>query len=138
MKLTIENLPQLSAQDKIDLGKIWQDSEYQMALTAPITTEHTLFVARFNGRLLAACRIKYRAKTALISDFMVREVTRRRGVGHYLLTQCLEKNPTITHWQALLKKGQINDPVAQAFLAHHHFATSLQADTYDYFCADKA
>lgn len=91
MKLTIENLPQLSAQDKIDLGKIWQDSEYQMALTAPITTEHALFVARFNGRLLAACRIKYRAKTALISDFMVREVTRRRGVGHYLLTQCLEK-----------------------------------------------
>ncbi|RFY44337.1 aspartate 1-decarboxylase autocleavage activator PanM, partial [Salmonella enterica subsp. enterica serovar Enteritidis] len=25
-----------------------------------------------------------------------------------------------------------------AFLAHHHFATSLQADTYDYFCNDKA
>ncbi|MDM3792617.1 aspartate 1-decarboxylase autocleavage activator PanM, partial [Proteus mirabilis] len=75
----------------------------QMALTAPITTEHALFVARFNGRLLEACRIKYQAKTALISDFMVREVTRRRCVGHYLLTQCLEKNPTITHWQALLK-----------------------------------
>ncbi|HDU8620451.1 TPA: acetyl-CoA sensor PanZ family protein, partial [Proteus mirabilis] len=37
MKLTIEKLPQLSAQDKIDLGKIWQDSKYQMALTAPIT-----------------------------------------------------------------------------------------------------
>ena len=29
MKLTIEKLAQLSEQDRIDLGKIWQDTRYQ-------------------------------------------------------------------------------------------------------------
>ena len=36
MKLTIEKLAQLSEQDRIDLGKIWQDTRYQYTLCGKI------------------------------------------------------------------------------------------------------
>lgn len=48
MKLTIEKLTQFSEQDRIDLGKIWQDARYQSALKNEINNENILFVARFN------------------------------------------------------------------------------------------
>lgn len=131
MKLTIEKLTQLSAQDSIDLGKIWQEPCYQHALTTEITEDNTLFVARFNERLLAACRIQLSGNKAIITDFMVREVTRRRGVGHYLLTQCLSAYPDITHWQAISLSNEENGyDVAHAFLAHHQFSPSPQSDLY--------
>ncbi|MBI6529476.1 aspartate 1-decarboxylase autocleavage activator PanM [Proteus vulgaris] len=131
MKLTIEKLAQLSEQDRIDLGKIWQDARYQSALATEINAENTLFVARFNERLLAACWVKLSNKKAVITDFMVREVTRRRGVGHYLLTQCLCAYPDITHWQAIsLSAEESGYDIAHAFLAHHQFSASPQSDLY--------
>lgn len=131
MKLTIEKLTQLSEQDYIDLGKIWQAPCYQGALMNEITDNNVLFVARFNERLLAACRIKLSDNKAVITDFMVREVTRRRGVGHYLLTQCLSAYPDITHWQAISLSTKENGyDVAHAFLTHHQFSPSQQSDLY--------
>lgn len=131
MKLTIEKLTQLSAQDRIDLGKIWQEPCYQHALITEITEDNTLFVARFNERLLAACRIQLSGNKAIITDFMVREVTRRRGVGHYLLTQCLCAYPDITHWQAVSLSNEENGyDVAHAFLTRHQFSPSTQSDLY--------
>lgn len=131
MKLTIEKLTQLSTQDRIDLGKIWQEPCYQRALTTEITEDNTLFVARFNERLLAACRIQLSGNKAIITDFMVREVTRRRGVGHYLLTQCLSAYPDIPHWQAISLSNEKNGyDVAHAFLTHHQFNPSPQSDLY--------
>lgn len=131
MKLTIEKLTQLSAQDRIDLGKIWQEPCYQHALTDKITEDNALFVARFNERLLAACRITLSDKKAVITDFMVREVTRRRGVGHYLLTQCLCAYPDITYWQATSLPAEENGyDIAHAFLIHHQFNPSPQSDLY--------
>ncbi|WPC99546.1 aspartate 1-decarboxylase autocleavage activator PanM [Proteus terrae] len=131
MKLTIEKLAQLSEQDRIDLGKIWQDTRYQSALKNEINNENALFVARFNERLLAACWVKLSDKKAVITDFMVREVTRRRGVGHYLLTQCLSAYPDIHHWQAIsLSAEESGYDIAHAFLAHHQFSASPQAHIY--------
>lgn len=131
MKLTIEKLTQLSEQDRIDLDKIWQDRRYQSALKNEINDQNGLFVARFNERLLAACWVKLSDNKALITDFMVREVTRRRGVGHYLLTQCLAAYPNITHWQATsLTTEEKGYNVAHAFLTHHQFSGSPQSDIY--------
>lgn len=131
MKLTIEKLTQLSAQDQIDLAKIWQDARYQIALTTPVTETKPLFVARFNERLLAACRVDLSGEQALITDFMVREVMRRRGVGHYLLTQCLSAYPYLNHWQALsLSTEESGYDVAHAFLIHHQFSPSSQGHIY--------
>ncbi|WP_211824179.1 aspartate 1-decarboxylase autocleavage activator PanM [Proteus terrae] len=131
MKLTIEKLTQLSEQDRIDLGKIWQDVRYQSTLKNEINNENILFVARFNERLLAACWVKLSDKKAVISDFMVREVTRRRGVGHYLLTQCLSVYPDIHCWQAIsLSAEESAYDIAHAFLAHHQFSASPQDRIY--------
>ncbi|WP_109393092.1 aspartate 1-decarboxylase autocleavage activator PanM [Proteus terrae] len=131
MKLTIEKLTQLSEQDRIDLGKIWQNVRYQSALKNEINNENVLFAARFNERLLAACWVKLSDKKAVITDFMVREVTRRRGVGHYLLTQCLTTYPDIHHWQAIsLSAEESGYDIAHAFLAHHQFSAPPQSDLY--------
>ena len=139
MKLTIEQLTQLSAQDQIDLAKIWQNARYQTALSTAITDNNLLFVARFNERLLAACRVDLSGEFALITDFMVREVTRRRGVGHYLLTQCLNAYPQRTYWQALsLPTEETGHDVAHAFLSHHQFTPSSQPNIYNYSFTDKA
>ncbi|QIG07353.1 aspartate 1-decarboxylase autocleavage activator PanM [Proteus sp. ZN5] len=131
MKLTIEKLTQLSEQDRIDLGKIWQDVRYQSALRNEISNENVLFVARFNERLLAACWVKLSDEKAVITDFMVRDVTRRRGVGHYLLTQCLSAYPDIDHWQAIsLSVEESGYDIAHAFLVHHQFSASTQSELY--------
>ena len=104
---------------------------YQPALKNEINSENVLFVARFNERLLAACWVKLSGNKAIITDFMVREVTRRRGVGHYLLTQCLCAYPDITHWQAISLSAEENGyDVAHAFLTHHQFSPSSQSDLY--------
>lgn len=127
MKLTIEQLTQPSIQDNLDLAKIWHNERYQNALTAPITQENALFVARFNDRLLAACRVKISADNALITDFVVREVTRRRGVGHYLLTECVNAYPEIINWQAVsLSAKESGYDIAHLFLDYHQFSTSSE------------
>lgn len=131
MKLTIEKLTQCSEQDRIDLGKIWQNARYQSALNTEINEENSLFVARFNERLLAACWVKLSENKAIITDFMVREVTRRRGVGHYLLTQCLCAFPDVSHWQAIsLSNDENGYDIAHAFLTHHQFSPSPHSDLY--------
>lgn len=137
MKLTIEQLEAPSAQDYIDLAKIWQGKRYLPTLIAPSTNEKYLFVARFNERLIAACWIHFSAQQALISDFTVREVTHRRGVGSYLLTQCIQAYPDITHWQASsLSSEDEHYSIADAFLTQHGFTASKNdATLYDYYLA---
>lgn len=139
MKLTIEQLTQPSIQDNLDLAKIWHDERYKSALTSPITQENTLFVARFNDRLLAACRVKLSANTALITDFVVREVTRRRGVGHYLLTECLNAYPEVINWQAVsLPVEESGYDIAHLFLGYHQFsASSEKPEVYHFSLANR-
>ncbi|WP_428944807.1 aspartate 1-decarboxylase autocleavage activator PanM [Pantoea sp. FN060301] len=97
MKLTIIRLQQFSPQDRSDLAKIWPGSDLD-ALEKKLDEQHQLFAAKFNERLLAAVEVTLKGTHGDLDNFMVREVTRRRGVGSYLLEETLAQNSAITQW----------------------------------------
>ncbi|HHC1541439.1 aspartate 1-decarboxylase autocleavage activator PanM [Klebsiella pneumoniae] len=96
MKLTIIRLQHFSEQDRIDLGKIWLSQDLS---TLTLDENHRLYAARFNERLLGAVRVTLRGVEGELSDLCVREVTRRRGVGQYLVEETLRDNPAINSWR---------------------------------------
>ncbi len=100
MKLTIFRLEQLSAQDRICLQKIWPQQDMAL-LEQQLVNQHQLYAARFNDRLLAAARVTITAHQGTISQLEVREDTRRRGVGHYLLSDIQQQNPQVRLWRVL-------------------------------------
>jgi predicted GNAT family N-acyltransferase len=95
MKLTIIRLNTFSEQDHIDLGKIWP--EYSPDSLA-VDDRHCIYAARFNDRLLAAVRVTLSGKDGALDSLRVRDVTRRRGVGKYLLEEVLRAHPEISVW----------------------------------------
>ncbi|HDL6963774.1 TPA: aspartate 1-decarboxylase autocleavage activator PanM [Yersinia enterocolitica] len=97
MKLTIERLTNLTHQDLIDLAKIWPEQQ-QTTWLQWINDGKPLFVARFNERLLGAVKVMVDGQQAELEDLYVREVTRRRGVGLYLIEETLRQLPTIQQW----------------------------------------
>lgn len=97
MKLTIERLTNLTHQDLIDLAKIWPEQE-QTHWLQWISDGKPLFAARFNERLLGAVKVKVDGQQAELEDLCVRDVTRRRGVGLYLIEETLRQLPAIQQW----------------------------------------
>lgn len=95
MKLTIIRLTSFSEQDHIDLAKIWP--EYSPA-SLHIDDTHRIYAARFNDRLLAALRVTLRGTEGVLDSLRVRDVTRRRGVGQYLVEEVMRDNPAMTSW----------------------------------------
>jgi GNAT superfamily N-acetyltransferase len=95
MKLTVIRLTTLSEQDHIDLGKIWP--EYS-ASSLQMDDRHRIYAARFNERLLGAVRVTLQGTQGALDSLRIREVTRRRGVGKYLLEEVLRENPGIDSW----------------------------------------
>ncbi len=98
MKLTIKKLTTLSAQDLIDLAKIWPEqteSDWQ----ASLTNSRMLFAAVFNERILGAVKINLSGDHGELSDLFVREVTRRRGVGLYLIEDLQVQLPQVKSWE---------------------------------------
>jgi len=95
MKLTIIRLESFSEQDQIDLGKIWP--EYSAA-SFDVDDVYRIYAARFNERLLGAIRVTLSFDHAALDSLRVREITRRRGVGLYLLEELMRDNPDITTW----------------------------------------
>ena len=95
MKLTIIRLTSFSEQDHIDLAKIWP--EYSLA-SLDIDDTHHIYAARFNDRLLAAVRVTLRGTEGALDSLRVRDVTRRRGVGQYLVEEVMRDNPAMTSW----------------------------------------
>ena len=93
MKLTIIRLDTFSEQDYLDLGKIWP--EYP-ADSLRVDETHRIYAARFNDRLLGAVRVLLNGTEGTMDSLRVREVTRRRGVGHYLIEEAIRDNPSIT------------------------------------------
>jgi GNAT superfamily N-acetyltransferase len=71
-------------------GKIWPSQDLS---TLTLDENHRLYAARFNERLLGAVRVTLRGVEGELSDLCVREVTRRRGVGQYLVEETLRDNP---------------------------------------------
>ncbi|WP_036768453.1 aspartate 1-decarboxylase autocleavage activator PanM [Photorhabdus australis] len=127
MKLTIEQLTVLSVQDMIDLGKIWPrqtPEQWQIYLK----NGKKLFAARFNGRLLAAVKITFSHQFGLLEDLCVREITRRRGVGLYLINEIKVHHPTVKLWKLSLEGfPDANEPALKGFMSacgFHYDATS--------------
>lgn len=114
MKLTIIRLQQLSEQDRSDLKKIWPQVDAEV-LEATLDAQHQLFAARFNDRLLAAVNVTIAASEGRLSLLDVREVTRRRGVGLYLVEEVLAQNPAVQHW-SVAPDGTSESTVIAAFM----------------------
>ncbi|HBL4691493.1 aspartate 1-decarboxylase autocleavage activator PanM [Citrobacter sedlakii] len=95
MKLTIIRLEHFSDQDLIDLGKIWP--EYSAA-SLSVDETHRIYAARFNERLLGAVRVTLSGAQGALDSLRVREITRRRGVGQYLVEEVIRDNPNISSW----------------------------------------
>ena len=114
MKLTIIRLQQLSEQDRSDLKKIWPQAD-MATLEAQLDEQHRLYAARFNERLLAAVSVTIAGTQGQLSQLEVREVTRRRGVGLYLLEETLAQNADIAQW-SVSNDGRSEPEVIAAFM----------------------
>ena len=112
MKLTIIRLETFSDQDRICLGKIWPE---RIPAESSLDDTHRLYAARFNERLLAAVRVTLSADQGQLDDLCVREVTRRRGVGQYLLEEVMRDNPQVSRW--LLSKAGAEESLEMAAFA---------------------
>ena len=93
MRLSVFHPETVNSQLLIDLKKIytpaWSDTQLtDEALNALITQNQlSLYVAMFNQRHIAAAQLTIEANQARVNNFVVRDLTRRRGVGKYLLAQ---------------------------------------------------
>ncbi|MEC5343412.1 aspartate 1-decarboxylase autocleavage activator PanM [Brenneria populi] len=116
MKLTVERLTVFSAQDKMDLSKIWPHQHIEL-LEKELTEERRLFVARFNDRLLAGVLVEIKGEYAQLNDLMVRVETRRRGVGLYLVEETLRALPGIREWWLVTADhATVNESVLGRFM----------------------
>jgi GNAT superfamily N-acetyltransferase len=112
MPIIVETISTPSDQDWLDLQKIYHDLPHQteLAADAEALKQHIqtrlaqgdeLFAARFNDRLLASCWLGARLEgqkygelsPRQISDFCVRKVTRRRGVGLQFMQTMINQQP---------------------------------------------
>lgn len=114
MKLTIQRLTTLTPQDRIDLGKVWPDLNIQ-ELEQRLDERHRLYAARFNDRLLAGLQLEIAGTHGKIHRLAVRDVTRRRGVGHYLLEETIAQNGSIADWW-IADDGSDDQQVRAAFM----------------------
>lgn len=123
MKLTVIRLQQLSAQDRLDLAKIWPDENLE-ALAQRLDEQHQLYAAKFNDRLLAAVKVTFNGTGAELQDLRVRDVTRRRGVGAWLLEEVLAQNPAAAQWW-MADKNVEDRAVMGAFMQHAGFIAQV-------------
>lgn len=114
MKLTIQRLASLTAQDRIDLAKVWPEIDI-VQLEAQLSDSQRLYAARFNDRLLAALQLTLSGTQGKITHLNVREVTRRRGVGQYLLEETIAQNSALADWW-IADDGDAAQGVRAAFM----------------------
>ncbi|WP_312664748.1 aspartate 1-decarboxylase autocleavage activator PanM [Pantoea sp. CTOTU49201] len=114
MKLTIQRLASLTAQDRIDLAKVWPEIDI-VQLEAQLSDTQRLYAARFNDRLLAALQLTISGTQGKITHINVREVTRRRGVGQYLLEETMAHNSALADWW-IADDGDADQGVRAAFM----------------------
>ncbi|MCG5379172.1 aspartate 1-decarboxylase autocleavage activator PanM [Providencia rettgeri] len=128
MRLTIIPLVNPTEQQYLDLHKIWPDqSPFELAKMRK--AGDLFYAARFNERLLGAAKITVDHNTATLQDFCVREVTRRRGVGSYLLEEICQAIPDITLWKFDISGVALQEKEAvRLFLAANGFNTTAQPD----------
>ena len=118
MKLTIQKLTSLSAQDLIDLAKIWP-AQTESDWHASLQNDRALFAAVFNERILGAVKITLDGNQGELSDLRVREVTRRRGVGLYLMEDVQVQLPQVKSWTMKAEPEPVLDAFMQACGFHN-------------------
>lgn len=97
MPVFVEIVTRPSAQDHIDLTKVYADAPDWLlapyasadALIAGGIGEGRLIAGRFNDRLLGAALLSRDADCWRLSHLCVRKVTRKRGVARRLLDEAL-------------------------------------------------
>jgi hypothetical protein len=94
MPVHLEHISHPTAQDWIDLGKIYTDapqewlsdpSNIKASLEKLLTNNTWLIAGRFNARLLGAMQAKKEGDHIILSNFCVRKITINRGVAHQIL-----------------------------------------------------
>lgn len=131
MRLTIIPLVNPTEQQYLDLHKIWPDqSPFELAKMCKAGEQ--FYAARFNDRLLGAAKNTVDHSTATLWDFCVREVTRRRGVGSYLLEEICQTIPDITLWKFDISGVALQEKEAmQLFLSANGFNATAQPDIWE-------
>lgn len=114
MKLTIQRITALTPQDRLDLAKVWPQIDIAQ-LEVALSETQRLYAARFNDRLLAALQLEMRGTQGKISQLNVREVTRRRGVGQYLLEDTIAQNSEVANWW-IANDGESDQEIRAAFM----------------------
>lgn len=114
MKLTIQRITALTPQDRLDLAKVWPQIDISQLETALSETLH-LYAARFNDRLLGGLQLEICGTQGKISHLNVREVTRRRGVGQYLLEDTMAQNSALADWW-VADDGEDDQNIRAAFM----------------------
>jgi len=95
MPVTLELIEKPSAQDAIDLEKIYNDYPLELrwndlqALLAE-QPQRRLYAGLFNARLLGAASVYLQDNTLIIEHLCVRAITRQRSVARDLLRLILE------------------------------------------------
>jgi len=122
MPVVIEKVIQASAQDLIDLEKIYLDypTAFRFSDLQELQKQATnmaIYGARFNDRLLAAITIKPLAQGFELNHFCTRGLTRRRGVGKELLRQLL---PLLLNQPLQMTLCEVN-PAMQQLLLNNGF-----------------
>ncbi|RVR67709.1 aspartate 1-decarboxylase autocleavage activator PanM, partial [Citrobacter freundii] len=56
------------------------------------------YAARFNERLLGAVRVTLSGTQGALDSLRVRDITRRRGVGQYLIEEVIRENSDVSSW----------------------------------------
>ncbi len=116
MKLAVECLSLFSDQDRIDLAKIWPHQNLDL-LQQSLDAHQRLFASRFNGRLLAAIMVEIDGEYAELDDLMVREATRRRGVGLHLIQEVVRQLPEVKEfWLTAADHAGVNEAVLDRFM----------------------
>ena len=124
MKLTIQRITALTPQDRLDLAKVWPQIDISQ-LEVALSETQRLYAARFNDRLLAALQLEMSGRQGKISQLNVREVTRRRGVGQYLLEDTIAQNSEVADWW-VADDGESAQEVRAAFMQACGFRAQAQ------------
>lgn len=97
MRLSAFTIDTMTAQQLIDITKLYQpfnqDKDAIKTACERIIAdpEQDLFVAKFNDRHIGGLIIQYQSDSAELDCIAVRDITRGRGVGQFLLQQVTQK-----------------------------------------------
>jgi N-acetylglutamate synthase-like GNAT family acetyltransferase len=130
MRLSAFTVTDTTPQLLIDITKLYlpftdDDAAIKTAYDSVISDNtRDLFVAKFNDRHIAGLVIEYDGGYALLSCIAVRDITRKRGVGKFLIQQVIAlcKNKKIQTMKVIkdekLSPELINFLINQGFTEH--------------------